>query len=297
MANETLSTSVPGLVRTELLEPLVLSFLYAHPIIAPHARAKVIAQSDATKVWRVGTVAKPAVAAKSEGTPLDNTAFQVSSGVTVTAAEVGVLFNVSHLARESNLYGDGLEGYIAQKAGISLMDKLETDLANLYDGFATTAGATGVEITVATFVTAKGKLRINNARGPAVAVLHPKVSYDLEAAIASTTGAVFANTRTDQSLLNAGADDGGHTGGFFGVKVCSSSNVKLINGSADRACAMYIDGNASPEFAAQLLAIKWLPRVFSGPDPANNSQMTNVTMCYGVAEGTDLCGVLITAKA
>ena len=73
--------------------------------------------------------------------------------------------------------------------GNSIATKMDQDIIALFDGFSTSLGSAGTEITAADIFKAAATLRNAKAPGNYVAVLHPFHAYQLSANLTNT----FAN--------------------------------------------------------------------------------------------------------
>jgi hypothetical protein len=288
MATETLSTSLTEIVNSEYISTLIMMYGYDAMVIAPLCRTENLAGRATASVsfpqWELDAVS----AVTTEGTTtLSNVELQTTEIANVTAAQVGILREVTELAKEVNMLGpDGLERFIVEDGGRLCMLNLENDLAALLSGFTTTVGSTGVDFSVANFVQAIATLDTKNARGQKVCVLDDQQAFDLRAAVAASTAGVFANSATAaQSVLNANSN--GFVGELFGVPIWLTNLTDTANTGADVVGAMFINGATDPGFAGFGIALLWQPRVKMIPLPDQVSDQIAITMAYGVGRISD----------
>ena len=112
--------------------------------------------------------------AVNEATDLTNTAVNPTS-VTITASEVGIMTTLTDLARNSaprNVAAD-----VGRLFGEAIAKKIDTDLTALFDGFSTSIGGAGTELTIDNIFKAVDTLRQANVPGPYYGVFNPKVIY------------------------------------------------------------------------------------------------------------------------
>jgi len=212
-------------------------------------------------------------AALTEGSDMSSTAVS-TSGVTITVAEVGAQVVLTDLAAMG-------AGNPAQELGTvlgnAIATKIDTDLIALFDGFSTSLGSAGTEITVASLFQAAATLRANKARGKMVAVLHPYQAYQLKANLTNT----FANPNGGDAQ-NA-AMIAGYMGTIAGIDIYESANI-TVDGSNDAKGAI---------FTAEALAIA-IKRDFAietQRDASLRAWELNATAVYGVGELDDSYGV------
>lgn len=293
MATETLSSSLTELVNSEAISSLILSYGYDAMVIAPLCRVENLAgRATATASfpqWELDAVS----AITTEGTTsLSNVELQTTETAAITAAQVGVMREITDFAQEVNMLGpDGIKRFIVEDGGRLCLLNLENDLAALFSGFSLTVGTTGVDLSVPNFVEAIAKLDTANARGRKVCVLDDQQAFDLRAAVASTTGSVFANASVGaQSVLNANSN--GFVGELFGVPIWLTNLTDTANTAADVVGAMFIDGNSDPQYAALGIAMLWMPRVKMVQLADQVADQIAITMAYGCGRisgfGTDI---------
>jgi len=217
----------------------------------------------------------PAVAAAdlTEGTDMTSTAVS-TSGVTVTVGEVGAQVLLTDMAAMG-------AGNPAQELGTvlgnSIATKMDQDIIALFDGFSTSLGGAGTEITVADLFKAAATLRNNKATGPVYAVVHPYHAYQLSANLTNT----FANPNGGD--LQNEAMRNGFVGSVGGIEVYQSANI-TVDGSDDAKGCVFTR-------AAMRIAMKRDFNLETGRDASNRAFELNATAVYGVGELDDSYGV------
>ena len=217
----------------------------------------------------------PAVAAAdlTEGT--DMTSSTVStSGVTVTVAEVGAQVLLTDVAA----FGAGNPAQeLGTVLGNAIATKMDTDIIGLFDGFSTSLGAAGTEITVADVFKAGATLRNAKAPGNYVAVLHPYHAYQLSANLTNT----FANPNGGD--LQNEAMRNGFVGSIAGIDVYQSANISVDGNDDAKGCVF------APE--AMCIAMKRDFNLETQRDASLRATELNATAVYGVGELDDAYGV------
>ena len=217
----------------------------------------------------------PAVTAAdlTEGTDMSSSTVS-TSGVTVTVGEVGAQVLLTDMAAMG-------AGNPAQELGTvlgnSIATKMDTDIIALFDGFSTSLGAAGQEITVADLFKAAATLRNAKATGPVYAVVHPFHAYQLSANLTNT----FANPNGGD--LQNEAMRNGFVGSVGGIDVFQSANI-TVDGNGDAKGAVF-----APE--ALCIAMKRDFNLETERDASNRAFELNATAVYGVGELDDSYGV------
>jgi len=174
----------------------------------------------------------------TEGDDFSNTA--VSTDVaTFTIGQVGLMTMVTDMAinaSASNVVAD-----LGRLFGEAVARKIDQDLMAKFEDFTTNVvGTTGTAITAVTVMQGITKLKnIGVDTTGVVAVLHPRIAYDLKAAL-TTQGAVAFTGGAYGDVANE-AMRSGYVGQLFGVQVFESSNVPVVTGGAsdDFQCAIF----------------------------------------------------------
>ena len=217
----------------------------------------------------------PAVTAAdlTEGTDMSSSTVS-TSGVTVTVGEVGAQVLLTDMAAMG-------AGNPAQELGTvlgnSIATKMDKDIIALFDGFSTSLGGAGTEITVSDLFKAAATLRANKATGPVYAVVHPFHAYQLSANLTNT----FANPNGGD--LQNEAMRNGFVGSIGGIEVYQSANI-AADGSDDAKGAVFTR-------EALCIAMKRDFNLETERDASNRAFELNATAVYGVGELDDDFGV------
>lgn len=286
MSGETTGTSVTELVNSEFIEPLILDYAMDLMVIAPLCRVANLA-GKSTKTAAFPRWVKDAGGDITEATAISNTELETTEATPVTAAQVGILREVTDLAAATNILGpEGLMDYIVRDGAMLCAEMLEDDLAGRFASASSSVGTSGADMSVANFVEAIAKLDTNKARGEKVCVLDDQQAFDLRSAVAASGAQVFGNAATGaQTILNARSD--AYLGELFGVRTWLTNLTDTANGGADVVGFMGINGASSPNYAPIGVALLWQPKVKALPSPANTSEVVAITMAYGEGEIAD----------
>lgn len=283
MAAETTKTSLTEIVNSEAIADLIIMYAHDQAVISPLVRVLNLAgRATATASFPQWELDATSDITTEGTTALSNVELQTTEIAVISAAQIGVLREVTDFAMATNMLGpDGLQQFIVEDGARLCMLDLETDLAALFTGFSTSVGTSGSDMTVANFVEGIAKLDTANARGRKVCVLDDQQAFDLRAAVAASTGTVFANAAQNlQSVLNA--NNAGYVGELFGVPIWLTNLTTTANTNADVVGAMFIDGAADPQYAALGMALLWQPRVKMVALPDQVADQIAITAAWGV---------------
>lgn len=208
----------------------------------------------------------------TEGTDMTSTTVSTSS-VSIAVGEVGAQVFLTDMAAMGA--GNPAEE-LGTVLGNAIATKMDQDLIALFDGFSTSFGSTGTELTVADIFKAAATLRNNKVSGRMVAVLNPLQAYALKANLTNT----FANPNGGD--LQNEAMRNGYVGSIAGVDIFESANVAVDGGDAKGAV-----------FAPEALALAMKRDFVIEPqrDASNRGWELNATAVYGVGELDDNYGV------
>lgn len=296
MANETTRTSLTEIVNSEVIADIILQYSADATVLSPLTRVMNLAGKSSAVAsfpqWELDAVED----VTTEGTTaLSNVELQTTEVATITAAAVGIMREVTEHAWSTNTLGrDGLLQFIVEDGARLCILEVENDLAALLSGFSTTVGTSGNDLSVANFVEAISRMDTRNARGRKVCVLDDQQAFDIRAAVAASTGTVFAGTPGLQSILNATAN--GFVGELFGVPIYVTNLTDTANTAADVVGGMFIDGNANPDFAGLGMALLWMPKLSMVALPDQVADQLAITMAFGVGRISDF-GVDLTTDA
>jgi hypothetical protein len=282
MSAETTRTSLTEIVNSEAIQSLILQYGYDKTVISPLCRVADLRGAASAVAsfpqWELDAVAD----ITTEGTTtLSNTELQTTEVATITAAAVGVLRHVTMHASATNMLGpDGLMRFIVEDGSRLCVLELENDLAALFSGFSQSVGQSGTDLSISNFVEAIAKMDTANARGRKVCVLDDQAASDIRTSVATSTGTVFAGQASLQSVLNANSD--AFVGVLFDVPIWLTNLTDTANTNADVVSAMFVDGAASPEYAALGIALLWEPTMQAVAAPEALAEQVAISMAYGV---------------
>jgi len=229
--------------------------------------------SQAGKTIQVPKYGSVSAAALTEGTDMSSTAVSTSS-VAVTVAEVGVQAVVTDMA----LMGTGnvaLE--VGTVLGNAMARKMDQDLIALFDGFATSLGATTTELTADYLFQAAATLQANKAMGRYVGVFHPYQTYNLKKSLTA------AGVNPNGGVLQNEAMVSGFVGRIAGIDIFESANV-TVDGSGDAKGAIFTA-------EALCMAMKKDFTIETQRDASLRATEMNAVAVYGVGELDDSYGV------
>ena len=217
----------------------------------------------------------PAITAAglTEGTDMSSTTVSTTSQ-TITVSEVGAQVVLTDLAAMGA--GNPAEE-LGTVLGNAIATKIDKDLIALFDGFSTSLGGAGTEITVADLMKAAATLKTNKARGQMAAVVHPWHAYQLKANLTNTFVNPNGGDLQNDAMRNA------YVGQIGGIDIYESSNVS-IDGSDDAKGAVFV-----PEALA--IAMKRDFNLETQRDASLRAFELNATAIYGVGELDDDYGV------
>jgi N4-gp56 family major capsid protein len=281
MANEATSA-----VLSELYSNIVQAALYTlseQTVIRPLVRNYDMSGTPGLTA-QVPIYPSIAAAGVADGTDLSNTAFNTTSK-TITAAEVGVMVELTDLAAESAT--DDVAAAIGRQIGAAMAEKVDTDLATNFANFSNVINKAEAAVTVEDIFKAAATLRANkaNQNGGFVAVLHPYQTYDLKAQL-TNSGATMSHSLSDvgnQALLD------GFVGRIAGVDIFEST---------------VIDGDSAGAYAGAVMTqdalgymVKRNMRIETERNASKRSLEIVGSMAYGTAELFDQYGVAILSDA
>ena len=153
----------------------------------------------------------------------------------ITIARYALRREISDLANMTDSVGLNVERLAADMVGAYEM-AVTNAICDTIDGFSTTVGTSGSDMTVDNFFSALFALEQASVATPYVAVLHPVQLTDLQNSIrAEASNAIAFSPATVEMLAAKGQ---GYAGSFMGVDIYKSSKVPTANAGADRAGAM-----------------------------------------------------------
>ena len=210
------------------------------------------------------TIASAGVA---DGTALSNTSYTTLSKE-ITCSEAGVMVTLTDLARDAAT--EDVAAALGRQMGNSLAEKIDSDLAALFDDFATQIGGSGTELTASIIFEAASRLREAQAPGPYYAVFHPKQAYNLKLQLSNAGN---ANIPSLSDVGNAALREG--VIGVVGGVTCIESTV--VNGDSAGA---FVGGVMNADALAYVL--KRDIRIESIRKPDIRGEEIVASVAYGV---------------
>ena len=271
MANETTSSTISELYTEIIAEALFVA--QERSIMRGLVKNYTIAGGG--KSVEVPIYSAVSAAAVNEATDLSNTAVNPSS-VTITASEVGIMTTLTDLGRNSasrNVASD-----IGRLFGEAIAKKIDTDLTALFDGFSTSVGGAGTELTVAKIFEAAATLRQSGVPAPYYGVFNPKVIYNVKKSLTNT----FVNPNGGD--LQNEAMRTGFIGQIGGVQIFETSNV---DGTTDT------DNCKGGVFSQDALGLAMMQdlKLETQRDASLRADEIVATAVYGVSELHDSYGI------
>ena len=271
MANETTSSTISELYTEIIAEALFVA--QEQSIMKPLVKNYTIAGGG--KSVEVPIYATVSAAAVSEASDLSNTAINPTSK-TITASEVGIMTTLTDLARNSasrNVAAD-----IGKLFGEAIATKMDQDLTALFDGFSTSIGGGGTELTIDNIFKAVATLRQANVPGPYYGVFNPKVIYNVKKSLTNT----FVNPNAGD--LQNEAMRTGFIGEIAGVRIFETSNV---DGTTDT------DNCKGAVFSQDALGLAMMQdlKIEVQRDASLRADEIVATAVYGVSELHDSYGI------
>lgn len=297
MADEpTTTTTLTELVAAEVVSTAIKDYLIDANVIIPRFEFASIAGRGTKSLAVPRWVKESAGVDITEGTEMDTEDLETLD-VSITVAQVGVNREITDFAAETvNIGPQALFNFVMMDGVALCLEMAEDDGAAQFASLTgATVGTSGSDLTVANFVEALAKMRTINARGRYTACFDDQAAYDLLAAIAASTGTVFANASTDQSLLNARSD--GVMGSLFGVECTVSNLTDTANTGADVVSAMWVDPASNPGHCPFTFVQLWGPRLKTNTNVDMPSWKGSTTMAYGVGTTHAAAGVKIVTDA
>lgn len=174
--------------------------------------------ANAGKVLQVPIWASVSAAALTEATA-PSSADTNTTEATITLAEIGVYFKVSDMLRDSaerDVISD-----LGMNAGMSIAEKMDTDVFALFNSFTASEGTEDSPITVDNIFQAVAKIRANKVTGPLFGVVAPRQALQIKKALYNAGGTV-----TTSSALGSAVLERGFIGTIGGCSLFESSLVK-----------------------------------------------------------------------
>ena len=219
MASETTSSTLSELF-TNITQEAIFTFQETSVMRPLVTLYPIIGSGKTVEVPVYPTISASAV---NEATDLSNTAVNPTSA-TITASEIGVMTTLTDLGANSASRNVGAD--IGKLFGEAIAKKVDTDLVNLLDDFASASdqGGAGTELTADLLFKAQAILRTANVPAPYYGVFHPKALFNLKKTL---TQAGYAGTATAISDIGNEALRNGYIGRIAGIDVFENANITI----------------------------------------------------------------------
>ena len=219
MASETTSSTLSELF-TNITQEAIFTFQETSVMRPLVTLYPIVGSGKTVEVPVYPTISAAAV---NEATDLSNTAVNPTSA-TITASEIGVMTTLTDLGANSASRNVGAD--IGKLFGEAIAKKVDTDLVNLLDDFASASdqGGAGTELTADLLFKAQAILRTANVPAPYYGVFHPKALFNLKKTL---TQAGYAGTATAMSDIGNEALRNGYIGRIAGIDVFENANITI----------------------------------------------------------------------
>jgi len=277
MASETTSSTLSELF-TNITQEAIFTFQETSVMRPLVTLYPIVGSGKTVEVPVYPTIAAAAV---NEATDLSNTAVNPTSA-TITASEIGVMTTLTDLGANSASRNVGAD--IGKLFGEAIAKKVDTDLVNLLDDFASASdqGGAGTELTADLLFKAQAILRTANVPAPYYGVFHPKALFNLKKTL---TQAGYAGTATAISDIGNEALRNGYIGRIAGIDVFENANITID---------AYDDSYGGVFHPASLgLAMKEEFKVESQRDASLRATELVASIVYGVGVIKDTYGVTV----
>jgi len=240
MANEILFADLSGSARLAaiLAKEIELTLadrasLHKHPSIKFMGNI-VGSGSNVIQTPIVGLDGYDTMSSPADGAAVSNTAL-TETNANITVARRALQYSISDLANLTDSVGLNVQRLAQSMVGSAQMT-FQSLLCDVTDGFTSTVGTSGVDMTVDDFFSAQFTLTLASVPGPYICILHPRQLADLQSSLRAEAGPNQYVAATQDMLSIKGQ---GFSGMFNGVDIFVSSKVPTANAGADRAGGMF----------------------------------------------------------
>ena len=240
MANEILLAGIANLVMAEILNGLMLQQLADRNALPNHEALIYVGDAKFTgsKTWKISHSDLEGfnkLTQTAEGAAVANTVLNPGAS-TVTVARFSKAYSVSDTAKF--ISGKLSPERFAVDAVIASERTLVDLVADTVDGFAATAGTSGVNFAADDLMEAIALLEIGSVQGQLMFLGHGRQFADLRSDLANASGGALQWHPPVQEQL-AAANGRGYRGRFLDVDMFSSNEVKTANAGADYAGGLF----------------------------------------------------------
>lgn len=303
MGTVTTKSNLQYARRTEVIDPLILSYAYGAMYLQKLVRQKDIS-GEPTLVAKFASWGQLTGVAKVEGTDATASANATVSDGTVTVADVIVASELPELTMEGS-QGLVSEDDIAREMGLAIAAKIETDLAALFASFSTNnVGTTTVALSIANIEDGIYKLRAAKVplNGEGVANMPPELARAINFVGDEIQIEHFARALRQANLTWTGAADmgiyrdlgsaapSGIRGRWNGVNFYGSTFCASANTNADKVGGLFVP-------AALGFVTKGAPSMKAGDWIFGASSRLAARASYGAGIIKDVWGCGVTTSA
>ena len=221
MANETTSSTLSELF-TNITQEAIFTFQETSVMRPLVTLYPIVGSGKTVEVPVYPTISAAAV---NEATDLSNTAVNPTSA-TITASEIGVMTTLTDLGANSASRNVGAD--IGKLFGEAIAKKVDTDLVNLLDDFASASdqGGAGTELTAVNIAKLVGVTRSANVPAPYYAVFHPKATFNLKKTL---TQPAYTTSSSGYAISDIGNEAlrNGYIGRLAGIDIFENANISI----------------------------------------------------------------------
>jgi len=288
----TTTTSGTQLIRSEVVDTLLIHYQYEDVRLLPFARFKSLVGMPGNKA-RFTRRAKASVTnpIANETTSLTPAEY-IPTKVDVTVARAGLAREPSESFLEDTELGRAaqMEDFILDAARL-LGEAAEDDFTDEFSNASNSVSNAGSALTIANLISAMGKQRSARVRGPHVFGLGHFQLEDLQAAQAAATSTPWT------SFYQPNADGSAFGGFFMGHPIFSTDLVPTANTAANRVGAVWARGDAAPAYAAFAYVVKRPPTMKQDTDVLKDTEVMAFITRYGVGTPATNFATSITSRA
>jgi hypothetical protein len=313
MANETTTTTLNDLVNGYVISSTMLA--YAQDYIVAHDKFRYWSlmgqNSNVLQVARItadftvdnnGTSFDTEFDA-TEGTALSNTALDTEN-VQFTVSEYGVVRSITDNVYEDSIMGPSFLSIVVQDATHLLAMAVEQAATALFASLSNTVGSTGVDPTIANFITAADGIRTRGTNAPdgVVAVLDNQTWSDLKTAAIATSTSVVTYGASALQIAGLSAthsyDMRRMVGTIYGIPVFESTVTPTANAGADVVSAIFTPTGPGTDPHATFSYVEKRPfRLEVERDALARADVAVFTRRCAVGESADFSGTALIVDA
>lgn len=284
------TTTLTELVNSEAINPAIMQYAADFAVAAPFLNWMDL-RGKATNVGAFPRWVLDTASDLGETTDMTTETLETTE-VTITAAEIGVLREITDSALESSIIGAQVFDFIVQDFGKLAAISLDDDICALFPSLSTSVGSSGTDLSLANMVEAQAQVRKNKMSGQLVYVLDDQQASDYQAALIAST-ATTVNTFAEYQV-QAGSE---YLGRFMMSDVWQTGLCDTANTGANVVGAVFVRGDTNPTSAAFGGVMSRDITIKSDYNVRARSTDVGGTAKWGVGEIADESGVKIVTDA